>query len=116
MLLAKKCHFFLYLDLIKNRLEIMLNYFEERKETFFDYKKQNVSKSKKSHLFSYLVYLDLLKIRLAIMLSDFAEKKETFLIKEKNIFFSKGLSYAFGQNMPNSSLFRFGRNKTRNNG
>ena len=42
------------------------------------------------------------------MLSDFAEKKETFL--------TKGLSYAFGQNMPNSSLFRFGQNKTRNNG
>ena len=42
------------------------------------------------------------------MLSDFAEKKDTFL--------TKGLSYAFGQNMPNSSLFRFGQNKTRNNG
>ena len=50
------------------------------------------------------------------MLSDFAEKKETFLMKRKKNFFSKGLSYAFGQNMPNSSLFRFGQNKTRKNG
>ena len=33
MLLAKKCQFFLYLDLVKIRLEIMLNYFEDRKET-----------------------------------------------------------------------------------
>ena len=65
---------------------------------------------------NYLVYLDLVKIRLAIMLSDFAEKKDTFLIKGKKHFFPKGLSYAFGQNMSNSSLFRFGQNKTRNNG
>ena len=42
------------------------------------------------------------------MLSDFAEEKETFL--------TKGLSYTFGQNMPNSSLLRFGQNNTRNNG
>ena len=33
MLLAKKCQFFLYLDVIKIRLEILLNYFENRKET-----------------------------------------------------------------------------------
>ena len=38
MLLAKKCHFLLYLDLIKERLEMMLNYFEERKETFLTIK------------------------------------------------------------------------------
>ena len=63
-----------------------------------------------------MVYLDLVKIRLAIMLSDFDEKKETFLTKGKKHFFSKGLSYAFGQNMQNSSLFRFSQNKTRNNG
>ena len=34
MLWVKKCHFFLYLNLVKIRLEILLNYFEERKETF----------------------------------------------------------------------------------
>ena len=33
MLLAKKCQFFLYLGLVKIRLEIMLNDFKERKET-----------------------------------------------------------------------------------
>ena len=40
MRLVKKCQFFLYLDLVEIRLEIMLNYFEEKKETLFDYKKQ----------------------------------------------------------------------------
>ena len=37
---GQKCHFFLYLDLIKIRLEIMLSDFAEKKETFFDLKKQ----------------------------------------------------------------------------
>ena len=47
MLLVKKCHFFLYLDLVKIRLEIMLNYFEEKKETLFDYKKTKFFKVQK---------------------------------------------------------------------
>ena len=38
MLLTKNANFCLYLDLVKRRLEIMLNDFEE-KETFFGYKK-----------------------------------------------------------------------------
>ena len=33
--------FFLYLDLIKIRLEIMLSDFEEKKETFSGFKQQN---------------------------------------------------------------------------
>ena len=37
---SQKMPTFLYLDLVKIRLEIMLNYFEEKKETLFDYKKQ----------------------------------------------------------------------------
>ena len=49
MLLVKKCQFFLYLDLVKMTLEIILNDFAEKKETFFGYKKQNFSESKKSH-------------------------------------------------------------------
>ena len=49
MLLVKKCQFFVYLDLVKRRLEITLNDFAEKKETFFRYKKKNFSKSKKSH-------------------------------------------------------------------
>ena len=35
MLLAKKCHFFLYLHLVKIRLEILLSDFAEKKETSF---------------------------------------------------------------------------------
>ena len=38
MLLVKKCQIFLYLDLVKIKLELTLNNFVEKKETFFDYK------------------------------------------------------------------------------
>ena len=51
MILAKKLQIFLYLDMGKITLQIMLNYCEEKKETFFDYKKENFSKSKKSYFF-----------------------------------------------------------------
>ena len=51
MLLVKKCQILLYLDLVK-RLEIMLSDFAEKKETFFDLKKQNFSKFQKSNVFS----------------------------------------------------------------
>ena len=50
MILAKKCQIFLHLDLLKITLQITLNYFEEKKETFFDYKNENFSKSK-NHIF-----------------------------------------------------------------
>ena len=52
---GQKMPFFLYLDLVKIRLEIMLSDFAEKKETCFDYKKQNFSKSKKSHFFFKVV-------------------------------------------------------------
>ena len=42
ILLAKKCHFFLYLDLIKIRPEIMLSDFDEKKETFSGFKQHNL--------------------------------------------------------------------------
>ena len=51
MLLAKKCQVFHNLYLIKISLEIILSDFAEKKETFFDLKKQNISNSKKSHFF-----------------------------------------------------------------
>ena len=51
MILAKNAKFF-YLDLVKITLQIMLYYFEEKKETFFHYKKENFSKSKKPLFFS----------------------------------------------------------------
>ena len=41
MFLAKKCQVFHNLNLIKISLEIMLSDFAEKKETFFDLKKQN---------------------------------------------------------------------------
>ena len=40
MLLVKKCQFFLYLLLVKTRLEIRFNSVLDRKETFFKYKKK----------------------------------------------------------------------------
>ena len=49
MLLVKKMPFFLYLDLIKMRLEMMLSDFPIKRETFFDREKHNF---KKSHVFS----------------------------------------------------------------
>ena len=38
---SEKCQFFLHLFLVKTRLEIIFNAFVEKKETFFDYNKQN---------------------------------------------------------------------------
>ena len=56
------------------------------------------------------------------MLSDFAQEKETFSTLKNRIFqspnnriFPKGLTHAFDQKMPISSLVRFDQNKTRNN-
>ena len=51
MLLVKKTPSFLYLDLIKISLEMMLSDFAEKKKAFFNLTKQNFSKSKKSHFF-----------------------------------------------------------------
>ena len=50
MLLVKKCQFFLYLFLVKTRLEIRFNNFLDRKETIFDYKRK-ISKSPKNRVF-----------------------------------------------------------------
>ena len=70
----------------------------------------------------FLLYLDLFKIRLEIMLKTLQSKKKPFgAIKSrsfqspKNRIFPKGLTHAFDQKMPISSLFRFVQNKTRNN-
>ena len=104
----------------KKKLEILLGDFAEKKETYVYYKKQNFSKSKKSHFFPNGLIQALDKkmpnsslftfghniIRLDIMLSDFAERKETFFdYKKKNFFkskrspFPKGLTHAFGQKL-----------------
>ena len=44
----QKSQILLYLDLFIIRLEKLLSHFADKKETCFDYKKQNFSKSKKS--------------------------------------------------------------------
>ena len=46
---SQKIYFFLYLFLIKIRLEIMFNNVIDGKETFFGHKKFNLSKSQKLH-------------------------------------------------------------------
>ena len=76
MLLVKKCQIFLYLFLVKTRLEIRFNNVLDTKEPFFDYKR-NISKSPKNRIFpkwlthtfgqkipNFFFYLNLVKIRL----------------------------------------------------
>ena len=113
----------------------MLNYFEEKKETFLDYKKREFFKVQKIAFFfskglihtfgqkmPFFLYFHLVKIRLEIMLMTLQRKKKPVLtiktefFKVQKIHFSKGKPiYAFGQKMPFFSLVRFGQNNTRNN-
>ena len=73
MLLAKKCHFFLYLDLIEIRLEIMLSVFAAKKETFLSLKNR-----------IFLLRFDQNKTRNNV--SEFTMKKETFFDFKKQNF------------------------------
>ena len=50
MLLVKKCQFFLYLFLVKTRLEIRFNNVLDRKETFYEYKNK-IFQSPKNSIF-----------------------------------------------------------------
>ena len=98
MLLAKKFQFFSLFTIDKKRLEIMLGDFAEKKQIFFDLKKQNFSNSKKSHFFkgvnpypcqkkcNFHLDFDLIKTRLQLMLFDFEEKKKPFLALKNRIF------------------------------
>ena len=75
MLLVKKCQIFLYLFLVKTRLEIRFNNVLETKEPFSDYKRK-ISESPKDRIFPKwlthtfgqkmpnFIYLNLVKIRL----------------------------------------------------
>ena len=102
----------------QTRLEIILNAFAEKKETFFDYNNKKFfevpkiafSKGlthalvKKCHFF---VYVDLEKFGLEIMLNDFAQEKETFLTLKNRIFqspknciYPKRLTQAFDEKVP----------------
>ena len=97
----------------------MLSNFAEKKETFFDLKKQNILKCKKTHFFKgvnpcfwsknaiFLIYSDLVKTRVEIMLKLHWREKEIVLPIKNSVFqslkhriFSKGLTHAFGQKMP----------------
>ena len=82
---SKNAIFFLYLDFVKIRLQIMLNYFKEKKRNLFWPYKNEFFKLLKNALFNFwpknaifFLYQRLIKIRLEIMLSDFTEKKKPF--------------------------------------
>ena len=108
MLLAKKCQYFRYLNLIKISLEII------KKETFLSIrKKKDFPNSKKSH-FSKGVYKQKMPIS-SLFRFIFFDLKKAFFKVQKMAFFSKGLTHAFGQKMPIFSLFKFDQNKPRNN-
>ena len=74
----------------------------------------------KKYQFSH--YFVWLKIRLELRLNNVLHTKEPFFdykrkISEspKNLSFPKVLAHAFGQKMPNFSLFGFGQKKPRKN-
>ena len=72
--------------------------------------------------FSFFRYFFWSQKGLEIRFNDVLDEKETFFVHKNKIFqrlknriFPKALTHAFGQNMPNFSVFRFGQNETRNN-
>ena len=74
---------------------------------------------KKCQFFHYLFSI---KITLETVFNNVLKRKEPFFTIKKNFFFEspksrifpKGFTHAFGQKMPNFSLFVFGQNKIRN--
>ena len=119
---------------VQRELEIRFNDVLDKKEAFFDYKNNTFSKSQKWHFSkgvnpcfwskNAIFFLDLFSVKkgLEIRFNDVLDRKETFFLTRRKIFeglknsiFPKGLTHAFGQKMPNFSLFRFGRNTNRNN-
>ena len=85
MLLVKKFIFFLYLFLVKIRLETRFNSILDRKETFFDYKK--IFSSPKNRIFpkgsthalgEKMLNVSLFRFRQEKMLNNFVQKKDTF--------------------------------------
>ena len=95
MLPAKKCQFFLYLNLIKLSLEIILSDFVEKEKPFLALKNR-IFQSPKNLLFQkchFFLCLDLIKITLEIMLSDFVKKKLFFDLKKRH--FSKSKNSIF---------------------
>ena len=117
---SKNANFFVYVDLVKITLEIMLVTSHRKKKPFGLYIKTKEFFKVEKNFFFYqgfnpgfwsksqiLLYLDLFIITLERLLSDFAEKKETcFDYKKRNFSkskkstFPKGLTHAFGKKMP----------------
>ena len=134
----QKCQFFLYLFLVKTRLEKMFLNILDKKETIFGNKHFIPLKSQKSHIFAkeltqwfcqkmpFFLYLFLVKTRLEIMFHNVLDKKETFFgdknfiplkAKKSHIFF-KGpgqLTHGFVQKCQFISLFVLGQKKARKN-
>ena len=96
MLLVKICQFFLYLVLVKTRLEIRLNNVLDRKETFFEYKNKIFESPKHGSFPKGLTH-------------PFFVVKNKIVDSLKNCIFPEGLTHALGQKMANFSLFRFGQ-------
>ena len=72
--------------------------------------------------FQFFLYLFLVKTRQEIRFNNVLDRKETFFDYKNQIFqspknriFPKELTHAFGQKMPNFSLFGFGQNEIRKN-
>ena len=99
---------------------MMLNYFEERKETFLTIKnkifqspKNGIFLKELTHVFGQNMQffnLILIKISLETMLSDFAEKKNLFDLKKQNFSNSKISHFFKGVNpyfWPKNAIFFF---------
>ena len=90
MLLVKKCQSFLYLVLVKTRLEIRYNNVGDRKETFFLSIKTKFFKVPKMVFlqrgspmllvkkYQFFLYLRLVKTRLEKRFNSVLDRKETF--------------------------------------
>ena len=90
MVLVKKCQFFLYLVLVKTRLQITFNNVVDRRETCFEYKNEIFQVPKMVFLqrgspmllvkkCQFFLFLFLVKTRLEIRFNSVLVRKETFL-------------------------------------
>ena len=123
MLLVKKCQIFLYLDLVKIRLEKVRNHILEEKKLFFTIKTKIFDSRINCIFFKgvnpcfwwinaiFFHYLFSTKIRLEIKFNNVLDRKETFFDYKKNFsksqksHFSKGVNLCFW--LKNANFFIF---------
>ena len=86
MLSVKKCQIFVYLDLVKIRVEKMLNKFVEKEETFFESPKNGIFFSITTKFF-----------KVSDGKETFLEYKNKIVEILKNCIFPKGLTHALGK-------------------